>query len=159
MENILVSNLRLDTRVRAGNWWGNGEAVCIMSTHHHAYGQSEPERRFPVNVRNVRFQNLICTTENVLAVVGEAHNIRDVHFDGLTVELKDSENLRLKGRMVDVSPSKQVAFLPERGTYWLHLQGVRDITVRNAHVVPFHGEQPLVSEKDCQNISIGTVNG
>ena len=32
VENVTASNLRLDTRCRAGNWWGNGEAVCITGT-------------------------------------------------------------------------------------------------------------------------------
>lgn len=160
VENLQVTNLRLDTRVRAGNWWGNGEAVCIMATHHHnlSYAHSAPDRDFPVNVRNVYLQNLICSTENVLALVGEDGNIRDVHFNGLTVELKDSDNIMLKGHMVDVNPSKQIAYLPDDASYWLHIQGVRDITIDNAFISPFHGQQPKISQKDCQNIRINAVN-
>lgn len=156
VENLQISNLRLDTRIRAGNWWGNGEAVCIMGTHHHnlSYAHQAPERSFPVNVRNVYLQNLNCTTENVLAVIGEGDNIRDIHFNGLIVELKDSDNLMLKGRMVDISPSEQTAYLPDDEPYWLHLQGVRDITIDNAFIAPFHGKHPKISQKDCLDIRV-----
>jgi len=161
VENLLVSNLLIDTRIRAGGWWGNGEAICIMSTYHHnsSYADKVPDRLFPVNIRNVNLQNIICSTENVLAIVGEGDNIRDVHFNGLTVELKDSENIMIKGRIVDVSPSEQVAALPEeQEAYWLHLQGTRDITIDNAFISPFHNRKPRVSERNCRNIYINAVN-
>jgi polygalacturonase len=159
VENIQVSNLRLDTRIRAGNWWGNGEAVCIMSTRSHstAFPYIPPAHHdFPISVRNVSFQNLVCTTENVLAIIGEDDSVSNVRLSGLTVELKDSENLMLKGRMVDMSPSKQIAFLPDDEPYWLHIQGVRDVSIDNAYIAPYHGKQPQISQKDCRNIHIQT---
>lgn len=157
VENVVASNLYLDTRVRAGNWWGNGEPVCIMATYHHnpRYRDQVPDHDFPVNIHGVLLQNLVCTAENVLAVVGEGGNVADIRLDHISFTLKDSDNLALKGRMVDISPSPQAAFLPDDGkAYWLHLQGVRDVTVTNAHVARFHGEEPGVSMVNCQDIAI-----
>ncbi len=31
VENVSVSNLQVETRVRTGKWWGNGEAICKVS--------------------------------------------------------------------------------------------------------------------------------
>jgi len=145
IENVTISNLRLDTRIRAGNWWGNGEPVCIMGTWHNYenYRDKPPEKRFPVSVRNILFQNLICSGENVIAVIGENKSVRDIYFDHIIFELKDSENLAIKGRTVDLSPGTQIAELPDNGCpYWLFIKDAEKVEVRNAVVLPFHGQEP-----------------
>lgn len=155
VENVQVSNVRLDTRVRAGNWWGNGEALCIMAVYHHNYAQAVPERGWPVNVRNVSINGLICTTENALAIVGEGGNVSGVRLTNLSVTLKDSDNKMIKGNRIDLSPGRQTADLPDDGkAYWMHLQEVRDILVENAWVEPFHGSAPDVSMRGCKSIRI-----
>ena len=157
VENVLVSNSRIDTRVRAGNWWGNGEAVCIMGTRHHNtnYAHSEPERTFPVNVRNVTLNGLQCTSENALGIVGEGDNISDIRLLNTSVSLKDSANKAIKGNRIDLSPGAPVGDLPDDGkAYWLHLQGVCGIHVENAWVAHFHGEVPGVSQRNCHDITI-----
>jgi hypothetical protein len=145
IENVTVSNLRLDTRIRAGNWWGNGEPICIMGTYHNyeGYRDPPPPKRFDVSIRNVLFQNLICSGENAIAVIGENNSVRDIFFDHIIFELKDSENLALKGRTVDLSPGKQNAELPDNGEpYWLFVKGAENVEVRNCTIKPFHGKMP-----------------
>jgi polygalacturonase len=157
VENVLLSNVRIDTRVRAGNWWGNGEAVCIMGTFQHNtnYAHKIPERAWPVNVRNITMNGLQCTTENALAIVGEGDNVCDIRLLNVDVGLKDSDNKAIKGNRIDLSPSPSTAELPDDGkSYWLHLQGVRDILVENAWVSPFHGEVPAVSQRNCERITL-----
>lgn len=151
VENVTASNLRLDTRCRAGNWWGNGEAVCIMGTYHHlaTYRDPVPQREAHACIRNVLLQNLNCTTENALAVVGENGSVENVHMDHLTVQLKDSENLCVKGRVIDISPAPNTARLPEEPT-WLYLRGARNVTGTNAFVAPFHGKTPIAYAEDAE---------
>lgn len=153
VENVTVSNMRLDTRVRAGNWWGNGEPVCVMGTFHNLsrYRDSIPQREKHACVRNVLFQNLCCTGENAIAVVGEGDSVENVHFDHLTMQLKDSENLCVKGRVIDISPAPNDAFLPDEPT-WLYLRGVKDVTVSNAFVAPFHGKKPVAHAENVRNV-------
>ncbi|MGI5883532.1 MAG: glycoside hydrolase family 28 protein [Candidatus Spyradocola sp.] len=153
VENVTAANLRLDTRCRAGNWWGNGEAVCVMGTFHNLsnYRDPIPQREAHACIRNVVLQNLCCTTENALAVVGEQGSVENVHLDHLTVQLKDSENLCVKGRVIDISPAPNTARLPEEPT-WLYLRGVRDVTVTNAFVAPFHGKMPIAYAEDVENV-------
>lgn len=153
VENVAVSNMVLDTRVRAGNWWGNGEPVCVMGTYHEMshYRDAAPRREKHACVRNVLFQNLCCTGENAIAVVGQDDSVENVRFDHLTMQLKDSENLCIKGRVIDISPAENDAFLPDEPT-WLYLRGVKDVTVTNAYVAPFHGEQPVAYVENCRNV-------
>ncbi len=156
VENVQATNVRIDTRVRAGGWWGNGEAVCIMATHHHLanYARPEPAPRFDLNVRNVTMNGLQCTSENALAIVGEGDNVRDVRLLNVDVTLKDSDNRAIKGDLIDLSPGEQNARLPQDGTEtWLFLQGVQDVLVANAWVHPFHGRMPVVVERNCQGVT------
>ncbi len=153
VENVTVSNMRLDTRCAAGNWWGNGEPVCIMGTFHHLsnFRDPIPQREKHVCIRNIVMQNLVCSGENAIGIVGEGNSVENVHIDHLTMQLKDSENLAVKGRVIDISPAKNDAFLPEQPT-WLYLRGVKNVTVTNAHVAPFHGQQPVAYvDENCVN--------
>jgi len=107
------------------------------------YRDPVPEKRFAVSVRNVLFQNLICSGENVIAVIGENKSVRDIYFDHILFELKDSNNLALKGRTVDLSPGNQIAELPDNGNpCWLFIKDAERVEVRNVTVLPFHGQTP-----------------
>jgi polygalacturonase len=142
VENVTVSNMRLDTQIRAGNWWGNGEPVCIMGTWHNyeRYRDPPPAKRFDVSVRNILFQNLVCSGENVIAVIGENNSVRNVRFDHVFFELKDSANLPLKGRTVDLAPGTQIAELPGNDVpYWLFVKDALNVELQNCTVEPFHG--------------------
>jgi hypothetical protein len=154
VENITVSNLRLDTRVRAGNWWGNGEPICLMGTYHNieCYRDKPPEKRFPVSIRNVFFQNLVCSGENVIAVIGENNSVENVLFNGLFFELKDSDNLPLKGRTVDLAPGEQNASLPDNKIpYWLFVKEARNVKVQNATIAPYHNDIPRSYYENCED--------
>jgi hypothetical protein len=145
VENITASNLRLDTRIRAGNWWGNGEPICLMGTWHNLerYRDPPPDRHYPVSIRNVCFQNIICTGENAIAVIGENNSVQNVSFDHVFFELKDSDNLALKGRIVDLAPGEQTAALPENGVpYWLYVKQAEKVRITNVTLEPYKG-QPL----------------
>lgn len=113
VENVTVQNMILDTKVRAGNWWGNGEPILIMARKHKTNdlvdkSDSIAKRNFSVNVRNILFSNLICTTENAIGVIGESENIDNVVFRDVYVTLKESKNLCVKGRTFELAPAKAI---------------------------------------------------
>lgn len=142
IEHILIENVRIDTHVRAGNWWGNGEAVELLALEHNydGYLNPAPDRNLPVTIRDIRFKNLSCTSENVIAVIGE-DNIEDVSFDGLYFEKKKSANRYLKGdRVIDVSPARVKVEVPEDGEYWLYSAGCRNLHIQNETIHAFEGK-------------------
>lgn len=141
IEHILIENVRIDTRVRAGNWWGNGEAIEILGLTHNyeGYLHPAPERNESVNIRDIHFKNISCTSENVIAIVGE-NNIEDIFFDGLFFEKKDSQRRYLKGdRRIDVSPSTAIVEVPDDGEYWLYSVGCKNLNMQNIFIKAFKG--------------------
>jgi hypothetical protein len=145
VENVTVSNMRLDTQIRAGNWWGNGEPICIMAVKHHLYRDNPPARHFPVNMRNIQFNNIICSGENAIGIIGENNNMENIRLDNICFTLKDSENLPLKGCMIDIAPGEQTAVMPDDNKpYWLFAKQAGDIKVGHVSTVPYHGIQPEI---------------
>lgn len=116
IEHVLVENVRIETKVHAGNWWGNGEPICLMGTFHHIdnYLKPVPARNIKVNIRDIRFRNLSLSGENIIGVIGSEGNVRDITFEGVSFERLPSKNRYLKGeRCIDISPSQEKAEVPE----------------------------------------------
>ncbi len=109
IENVVVSNIYMDTRVRAGNWWGNGEPICVFAvpytTMDHVDHTEELENRnYKINIKDVLFENIICDAENAIGVIGN-NNIKNIHFNNILIKLKESDNLSIKGKVFDTSPA------------------------------------------------------
>lgn len=102
VENVAVSNMVIDTRVRAGNWWGNGEPIFIMTTRHHNYVDAVPRADVKYSVRNAIFSGIVCHSENAVGLIGVDKNITDILFRDIVIHLKKSDNLSLKGRVFDI---------------------------------------------------------
>lgn len=107
VENVRVDNCIIDTRVRAGNWWGNGEPVFIMAVSHdsHLSFKQKPDRKTDYAVNNVYFSGITCMGENAMGVVGIKDNIRNVVLRNIDYSRKPSSNLSLKGNCFDLAPS------------------------------------------------------
>lgn len=107
VENVRVSNLIIDTRVRAGNWWGNGEPIYLMALRHdyHLPTPQKPDRVADCAIRNVHMDGVTCMGENAIGIVGNGSNIREVTLKNIDYIRKPSENLPLKGTVLDLAPS------------------------------------------------------
>ena len=147
VENVRAVNLAINTRVRAGNWWGNGEAIFFMGVKHDSAipPEQKPCRDTPVNFRNIIIDGAICASENAIGAVGAGSNFDNVVLRDITVEKKDSDNLALKGRTFDLAPSAQIVEVPEDAAVYLKKAG--GLTLENVRPLPFHGaEQKIVIE-------------
>ncbi len=115
VENVRVSNMIIDTRIRAGNWWGNGEPIFLMAVPQatRQTAPQMPERHVDCAIRNVYFDGITCTGENAIGVVGMNGNIRDVSFSNIDYTRKASVNLALKGAAFDLAPSAVTCEVPE----------------------------------------------
>lgn len=128
VENVVVSGLRIDTRVRAGNWWGNGEPILMESlpytTKDHVDHTAEINARdYKVTMRNIMIRDLICTSENAGGIVG-LDNGENISLDRVWIQLKESENLSLKGNVLDTAPAEEIFPVPE-GNCILYINGVK----------------------------------
>jgi len=146
VENVRVKNMLIDTKIRAGDWWGNGEAVFLMAVEHSTYvpDSQNPHRDTPVCYRNIFIDGVTCTSENAIGAVGTGKNMENVVFSHIDVCKKPSANLALKGRVFDMAPSPEEAPVPEDCA--VYLKGAA-VTLENVRAFPFEGrEQRIISE-------------
>ena len=111
--------------------------------HYYAnYLNSDIERGYKTCISDIQFQNISCSGENVVAIVGQDNNISDVSIDGIRYEKKDSKNRYLKGdRRIDVLPGKErIEFPDDGGEYWLYARGCVNLSVRNETVQDYCGK-------------------
>ncbi len=131
IENVRISNMIIDTRVRAGNWWGNGEPIFFMALKHdyHIPVEQKPKRLTDCAIKNVHIDGVTCMGENVIGIVGKGNNIKEVTLKNIDFTRKASENLMLKGATLDLSPSNVVVDVPE--DCGLYVEGLFDVTLEN----------------------------
>jgi len=110
VENIIISGIVIETKVHAGNWWGNGEPICIMAVNHNYdnYKFAVPKRNWKINITNIIIRDIICEAENTIAIIGEHKNIQKIIIDGVLYQQKESDNRYLKGeKCIDLAPSEK----------------------------------------------------
>lgn len=148
VENVRVKNMIIDTRVRAGNWWGNGEALFFMALKHDGTipPEQNPHRETPVNFRNIVIEGVSCSSENAVGAVGEGPcPYEDVTLRDVIVARKPSENMALKGNVFDVAPAGDVIEVPEDCS--IYLRGAKGIALENVRALPFEGrDQRIIRE-------------
>lgn len=108
VENVRISNMLIDTRIRAGNWWGNGEPIFMMAVKHDHLipAEQHPHTSTACAIRNVHIENVSCMGENAMGVYGSNGNIREVELRHIDYMRKPSANIALKGYTFDFSPSQ-----------------------------------------------------
>lgn len=133
VENVRISNMIIDTRVRAGNWWGNGEPIFLMASKHdyHLPKGQKPDRITDCAIRNVHIDGITCMGENAMGLVGDGSNIKEITLKNIDYTRKSSDNLMLKGATLDLAPSTVEVVVPE--DCGLFIFGVSDITIENVN--------------------------
>ncbi|HEX4055513.1 MAG TPA: glycosyl hydrolase family 28 protein [Tepidisphaeraceae bacterium] len=127
IENVIFSNIVVETKFQPHKWWGAGEPIqvtCFPRTAETKLG----------HVRNIRFSNVICRGENGLVFQGwPSSPLQDIVLDNVTLELtKAAPGV---GGFYDLRP--QGIF---KGVYQTRLAGVyireaRDFALRNSRIV------------------------
>ncbi len=98
IENLVFNNIVIDTRLHTGDWWGNGEPIHISAVR--------LTKDVPLgNVKNLKFQNIICKGESGIIVYGtEESVIENVSFNDLRFRLQDSKLNDVSGGNFDLRP-------------------------------------------------------
>ena len=98
LENLIFSNIRIETRLRTGDWWGNGEPIHLSAIRGNADTSVKLGR-----IRNVQFNNITCRGENGILVYGTAESpLEDVQFNNLRFDFVDSPLNAVAGGNVDL---------------------------------------------------------
>lgn len=121
VENVMVSNLLMETRLIAGAWWGHGEAL-VVSAADAAGGRIEG-----ISVSNVRAR-----AENPLIIIGEGKNVRDVELRDWRLDVGRGQNRGLFKNVLDLAPAEmRDAPDPAEHIPWLMASDAADVRLRN----------------------------
>jgi polygalacturonase len=132
IENVLFSNITIETRLQPGKWWGAAEPIHISNLPRNADTKLG-------HVRQIRFSNILCKGENGVYLRGcEAQPIEDIVLDNVRVEVGKTSDQ--PGGYYDDRPN---GFLPGggfNGVYTNTIAGfhcgfVRGLTLRDTQLV------------------------
>jgi len=107
IENVLFSNLLIETRLMDGLWWGLGEPVHISVARYDPAAQAGSEPKGPLGqVRNVRFVNVIASSQTpVVLYAEEPGRIRDILFRDFRQTIRESALNAAMGGNLDLRPT------------------------------------------------------
>ena len=125
IERALFSNLIIETKIFDSMWWGCGEPIQIEAVPWNEHS------RLGV-IRDIRFSNLICRSENGAVVyASEAGHIENISFDRVSIHI-DRPSAFAGGRQ-DLRPTA-AAPLPEMGTSGFLLRRAAGVSFRDCTV-------------------------
>ena len=128
LENLVFSNMRIETKLRTGDWWGNGEPIHVSAIR----GNENKSVKLG-QIKNVQFNNITCRGENGILVYGtEESMIKDVTFSNVTFDFVDSPLNEVAGGNVDLRGNLDPRFgLFARDIPGLLAEQVDGLTIEN----------------------------
>ncbi|MGY4538484.1 polygalacturonase [Mucilaginibacter sp. UYNi724] len=96
LENISFSDMTIETYLRTGDWWGNGEPIHISAVR----GKEDVKMGA---IKNVTFDNIVCKGENGLLIYGSQQSIiKNVKLNNVSFEFRNSKLNKYAGGNIDL---------------------------------------------------------
>lgn len=146
MENLLFSNIVIESRLHSGHWWGHGEAIHVSNTiHNSAVGHGQ--------LKNIRFSNILARSSAGIVLWGTPESIiEDVVFDNIRFDVTESHLACRYGGNFDLRPAEKAAVgLFKHRESGIFAQYVQDLQIRNFQL---HWEQADPPEYFAHGIDI-----
>lgn len=89
IENVLFHNIIIGTRLFKDMFWGEAEPIAITVL------KRKPETQVGT-VRNIRFSNILCESENGILIYGEDPGlIENIRFDNISLHLRRKSDYKI----------------------------------------------------------------
>ena len=125
IERVLFSNIIIETRIFDPMWWGRGEPIQVLAL------PWTSRTRLGV-IRDIRFSNLICNSENGAVVyAAEPGHIENISFDRVSIHI--SRPAAFAGGQQDLRPNATEP-LPTMGTSGFLLREAAGVRLRDCSV-------------------------
>jgi polygalacturonase len=125
VEDVLINNVVLDTRMFAGAWWGKGEPLIISAAN-------STGRIHGVTVSHLRGQ-----ADNSILVVGQDKNVSDIIIDDVELGIGKSANAALYGGELDLAPAPaRPSRMAQDWIPWIYAESVAGLELRHTAVHP-----------------------
>ncbi len=140
VENIVFSNIEIESRFFEDVWWGKSEPIYVTAFKRAASRRKDAKRRFAPGqtegkvgpVRNIKFSNCVCKSENGIFVSGEPSMVQNVLFDNVEVGLNKITNY--EGGVYDRRPCSEEGIIKEP-TAGFYLDTVKNVILHNCRVL------------------------
>jgi polygalacturonase len=134
IENVLMSNVIIETRLIDGSWWGMGEPVHVSVVPYRSEGNLG-------SVANLRFVNVTATSQGPVILYAEHPGlIRGVLFDDFDLNISAGPLSSRYGGNLDLRPTSPV----DRGIISYDLAGVKAENVDNLNLRNFSLHWPSI---------------
>lgn len=125
IENVIFSNIIVETRLFHDDWWGRGEPIYICAV---PWTNDIPMG----TVRQIRFSNILCKGENGIFIYGwEQNTIQDILFENVQIELNKWS--KIPGGRQDIRPCEGEG-MPEHPYSGVFIRNAQHVTLRNCEV-------------------------
>lgn len=123
IENVLFSNITIETRLHTGHWWGHGEPIHVSAV-------PVFENVTSGIMKNVRFSNIVARSESGIGVYGQKETIlQDLSFEAIHLTLLPSPLEATYGGNFDLRPTMEKAAAIFKhdipGIFLRYVKGVR----------------------------------
>lgn len=157
LENITFDNIYIETKLRTGDWWGNGEPIHVSAVRGKAnvkLGQ----------IKHVIFSNIICKGENGMLVYGSDESmIEDVSFNHIRFELADSKLNDVAGGNIDLRGASIQKPQFKRDIPGLLIQYAKDIRINDFELNWTNTRMPYftngIEANHFQDLNINSFKG
>lgn len=125
VENVIFSNMIIQTRIFHELWWGRGEPIYINSTAwRNAHGVGR--------IRHVRILNVLAQSENGAMIYAQHPGyVEDVLLENIRVEINKTS--KWSGARQDLRPCEGEG-MPQMPTNGFTLHNAHNVTLRNCEV-------------------------
>lgn len=125
IENVLFSDITIETRLRPGPWWGKAEPIYVTSV-------PRDEETDLGAVRNVRFSNIVADAESGAFVYGhEESTLENVRLESVSLSIGGSPHADAVGGNADIQPTAVTAPIYEIPVSGVHCENVTDLELRD----------------------------
>jgi hypothetical protein len=127
IQNVLFANITVETGFSPHKWWGAAEPIHI--SHFPRTAQTKLGR-----VRNIRFSNILCRSENGIFLHGWTNRpVEDVLLDNVRVELAKTNSM--PGGFYDLRPQGVFKGIFESRLAGIYARYVKGLYVHHTEVV------------------------
>jgi polygalacturonase len=136
IENVLFSNIIVESRLFADVWWGKAEPIYVTAFKRapgtrNRFAEGQTEGRIGL-VRNIRFSNILCRSENGVYISGcDDSRISGVLLDNVRVEINKTTSYQ--GGLYDRRPCDEDGIIQHKTNGFL-IAKADDVVLRNCRV-------------------------
>ena len=99
IENIVFKNIKINTRIHSGGWWGRGEPIHISSIKNTNDGIAG-------SIKNIYFSNITANSGSGILIYAEKNDlIKNIKFKKIDLTLKNGPYTKKYGGNIDIRPS------------------------------------------------------